>query len=392
MLGPRRVDVNGDGEPTGLPTGLVDNPCSILDMTDLVFIDPVGTGYSRAMKGTDPSDFWTYDADIISVSKFIRLYTSLYGRWGSPKYLSGESYGTVRAVGVADYLATQYDMYVNGAILISSINDMSTALNERDNSTDLSYVLTLPSYAAIVWYHGLLDEKYQSMSLEDYMAEVREFARGDYQYALFKGAQLSQAGLDDIAGRIAAYIGLKKEAVIRDNLRVHVDDFCAGLLSDRNLTVGCLDGRLTGPVTDGSPSEGGADPSSNTFGTAFGSAINNYFTAELGYQTNLLYVSFGHTPFSTWKYNRDNQALDQKKLIRNTMSRNRFMKVWVLCGYYDLSTPFFAAEWVYDHVFLNPENRENLSFTYYPAGHMIYMHQPSLEQFREDAEAWYNAG
>jgi len=303
MLGPRRVDVNGDGEPTGLPTGLVDNPCSILDMTDLVFIGPVGTGYSRAMKGTDPSDFWTYDADIISVSKFIRLYTSLYGRWGSPKYLSGESYGTVRAVGVADYLATQYDMYVNGAILISSINDMSTALNERDNSTDLSYVLTLPSYAAIVWYHGLLDEKYQSMSLEDYMAEVREFARGDYQYALFKGAQLSQAGLDDIAGRIAAYIGLKKEAVIRDN-----------------------------------------------------------------------------------------QALDQKKLIRNTMSRNRFMKVWVLCGYYDLSTPFFAAEWVYDHVFLNPENRENLSFTYYPAGHMIYMHQPSLEQFREDAEAWYNAG
>ena len=211
MLGPRRVDVNGDGAPTGLPTGLVDNPCSILDMTDLAFIDPVGTGYSRAMKGTDPSDFWNYDADIISVSKFIRLYTSLYARWGSPKYLSGESYGTVRAVGVADYLATQYDLYVNGAMLISSINDMNTALNGRDDSTDLSYVLTLPSYAAIAWYHGLLDEKYQSMLLEDYMTEVREFAGGDYQHALFKGTHLSQVELDDIAGGIAAYIGLKRK-------------------------------------------------------------------------------------------------------------------------------------------------------------------------------------
>jgi len=389
MMGPRRVDVDDDGVPNALPTRVVDNPCSILDMTDLVFIDPVGTGYSRAAEGTDPTVFWNYDGDVASVSEFIRLYASRNGRWGSPKYVAGESYGTIRAVGVADYLYQKYSMCLNGVMLISSINDSATAVEHREEANELSYVLSLPTFAAIAWYHGKLDESYQSMTLEDYMDEVREFAGSDYQAALFKGTRLTDAELDDIAGRLAGYTGLDKEEVVRLNLRIFVDNFCTGLLKDKKLTVGRIDGRMTGPVTQGSIGDGDADPSMSTFGTAFGNAMNQYLAGELDYHTDLTYDCSGEAPYKAWKYNVDNRALDQKGTIYNIMSHNRFLKVWVLCGYYDLATPFFAAEWVYDHVFLNPENQENLRFTYYPSGHMIYMYHPSLEQFRKDAEAWY---
>jgi len=389
MMGPRRLDVNDDGKPNALPTGLADNPNSILDLTDLVFIDPVGTGYSRAAEGTDPTVFWNYDGDIASVSEFICLYVSRNGRWGSPKYLAGESYGTIRAVGVTDYLSQNYSMSVNGLMLISSANELGDISEIKADATELYYVLYLPTYAAIAWYHGLLDEKYQSMSLEDYMAEVREFAGSDYQNALFKGTKLSDAAKDDIAGRIAAYIGFSKADVLRFNLRIFADDFCTSLLSDRHMATGRLDGRVTGPLTEGSISDGDADPSSYIIATVFGNTINQYLAGELDYHTDLSYDCMGDAPYRAWKYNLDNKALDQRETIYNIISRNSFLKVWVLCGYYDLATPFFAAEWVYDHVFLNPETRGNLSFTYYPSGHMIYMYRPALEQFRKDAEEWY---
>ena len=389
MMGPRRVDVNDDGAPNALPTRLVDNSSSILDMTDLVFIDPVGTGYSRAAEGTDPEAFWTYESDVASVGEFIRMYTSRNGRWGSPKYVAGESYGTTRAVGVADYLFQRYTMSLNGVMLISSINDLSTGPEQKNEATELSYALYLPTYAAIAWYHGVLDEKYQSMSLEDYMAEVRAFAGDDYQAALFKGTRLTADEISDIAGRIAGYIGLDKTDVIRANLRVFIDDFCTGLLKHRRLMVGRLDGRMTGPLTQGSIADGEADPSASIVDTAFGNTVNQYLAGELDYHTDLLYDCLGDAPNKAWKYNQDNRFLDQKETIYNIMSRNSFLKVWVLCGYYDLATPFFAAEWVYDHVFLNAENQDNLRFTYYPSGHMIYMYRPSLEQFRKDAEEWY---
>lgn len=389
MMGPRRVDVDDEGTPNSLPTRVVDNPCSILDMTDLVFIDPVGTGYSRAAEGTDPSVFWNYDGDVASVSAFIRLYASRNGRWGSPKYVAGESYGTIRAVGVADYLAQNYTMPVNGVMLISSCNNAGIVPEKKSDAVEMTYTLCLPTYAAIAWYHGLLDEKYQSMTLEDYLAEVREFAGGDYQAALFKGVRLTDAEKDDIAGRLAAYTGFGKEEVLRLNLRIFTDDFCTGLLSDRKLSVGRIDGRMTGPVTQGSIGDGDADPSMGIIETAFGNTANSYLGGELDYHTDLIYRCSGEAPYRAWKYNVDNRTLDQKEIIYNLMSRNRFLKIWVLCGYYDLATPFFAAEWVYDHVFLNPESRENLRFTYYPSGHMIYMHHPSLEKFRNDAEEWY---
>ncbi len=389
MLGPRRVDVNEDGEPTQLPVRLVDNPCSILDMTDLVFIDPVGTGYSRPVEGVDPVVFYTYEDDIDSVGEFIRLYTTRNGRWGSPKYVAGESYGTTRAVGVSSYLSQRYGMGLNGVMLISCVNDFSLLMESSELSDDLTYALYLPTYAAIARYHGVLDEAYQSMPLEDFLDEVRDFAGGEYQAALFKGARLTEAELDDVAGKVAAYIGYSKEDVKQSNLRIYIDDFCSCLLKAQKLMVGRLDGRFTGPITAGNLGSGEADPSDAVISDAFGTAINQYIDGELDYHTNLIYECMSIDVISNWKYDLDNATLDQKTIINSLMSRNRSLKLWVLCGYYDLATPFFPAEYTYDHIFLKPEARENLSFTYYPSGHMIYMHQPSLEQFRRDAEAWY---
>jgi len=370
-----------------MPVGLVDNPCSILDMTDLVFLDPVGTGYSRAAEGVDPKVFWTYEGDIASVSAFIRLYTTRNNRWGSPKYVAGESYGTIRAVGVADYLSQRYAMGLNGVMLVSSINDMSTSMEFKGDDT--AYALCLPTYAAIAWYHGALDAQYQSMALEDYLAEVREFAGGEYLAALFKGARLTGGEKDAIAGKVAAYIGYSKADVLRANLRIFINDFCKDLLRDRKLMVGRLDARITGPLTECDISDGEADPSYNAMIDAFTAALHRYVSEDLDYHTDLVYEIMSDDVYDAWSYDLDNAILDQKETVYNIMSRNRFLKLWVLCGYYDLATPFFPAEWVYDHVFLKPESRENLTFTYYPCGHMIYMHHPSLEQFRKDAERWY---
>ena len=384
MLAPRRLDVDDDGQPNGLPVGIVDNPCSILDLSDIVFIDPVGTGYSRAAEDADPRFFYKYDGDITSVCEFIRLYVTRNGRWGSPKYVAGESYGTIRAVGVADYLSRRYALGMNGVMLISSINDMTSTM--EISGGDHTYALYLPTYAAIAWYHGALDEKYQSMALEDYIAEVRDFAGSEYQAALFKGARLTDGERDDIAGKVAAYIGYKVEDVIQENLRIYIDDFCTDLLKDRKLMVGRIDGRYTGPLTS---NDGAADPSMSAMSDAFGAAFNRYINEELEYHTDLNYEYLNNEVNMYWQYGLDNATLDQKEIVYNIMSRNRFLKLWVLCGYYDLATPFYPAEWTFDHVFLQPEARENLTFTYYPSGHMIYMHHPSLEQFRKDAEAWY---
>lgn len=236
MLAPRRVEMDQDGQPTQLPVKIVDNPCSILDMTDLVFIDPVGTGYSRVVEGSDPNAFYSYSGDIISVSEFVRLYVTRYGRWGSPKYLAGESYGTTRAVGMANYLSDAYAMALNGLMLVSSANDFSVLMTDPMN--ELPYTLYLPTYAAIGQYHGLLEEPYQSMPVEELIAEVRDFAATEYQAALFRGSALDEAQKEAVAEKVAAFTGLAKDYVLKQNLRVFLDDFCSSLLADRKLMVG----------------------------------------------------------------------------------------------------------------------------------------------------------
>ena len=383
-LGPRRVQVNKDGSPTELPVKLIDNEYTILASTDMVFIDPVGTGYSTAAEGTKPNFFYTYSSDIASVGEFVRLYTTRNGRWSSPKYIAGESYGTTRALGLAEYLSAAYSMGVNGIMLISTINDFSVSMEYNYNG-DLPYALMLPTYAAVGKYHGQLREPWQSMELKTFLNEVKTFAAGEYQAALFKGKRLTDAERETVAEKLAAYTGLSKEVVLENNLRVFLTDFCTKLLADRKLAVGRFDGRYTGPQNG----KEFHDPSDTSLDSAFGIAINQYLGTELDYHTDQAYMTLNNDVNASWNFGQDNKALDQKMIIQKIMSENKFLKVWVICGYYDLATPFGAAEWVYDHVFLNDDISKNLQFSYYESGHMFYMHLPSLVRFQQEATAWY---
>ena len=388
FLGPRRIAFDQDGQVAQFPALIADNDYSVLDITDLVFIDPVGTGYSRPVEGADLMNFIGYENDNRTVGDFIRLYINRYGRWSSPKYLAGESYGTIRAIGLAKYLSDRYSLGLNGIMLISSVNDFTTMM--ENSPSDYTYALYLPTYAADAWYHGRLAPQYQDMNLEELLAEVRAFAGGEYLSALFAGRRLDDARREEVAARIAVYTGLDKQDILKANLRVLYWDFCEKLLSDRRLVIGRIDGRYTGPATGGSMADGEADPSAAALSDVFGMAVNQYINDELGFHTDRHYEPISLEVNEKWKYPAtETGGFSQEKIIYEVMSKNRFMKIWVLCGYYDMATPFFAAEWTYDHVFLNKEYEKNLMFTYYPSGHMIYMHEPSLAEFREQAEKWY---
>lgn len=387
LLGPERIALSEEGKIDRIPVGTEPNKYCVLDLTDLVFIDPVGTGYSRALPGTDEKTFFTYENDIQSVGDFIRLYTSRYGRWASPKYVAGESYGTTRAIGLCDYLRSAHKLALNGIMLVSSINDFASI--ETTAGNELPYVNFLPSFAAAAWYHKKADGKYLAMELDDYLEEVKAYAAGDYLSLLYRGSRISAEEREAAAEKIAAYIGVSKAFVLKHNLRVERDDFNAELLSDRKLMIGRIDSRYTGPVVDGSLGDGTSDPSSLGINEAFSGVFNQYVSQVLNYRTDQPYDVLSLDVNSAWSFGSDNRALAQEDMIRDCMSANEQMKVWVLCGRYDLATPFFAAEWVYSHLFLNDELQDNLSFTYYPSGHMFYLHEPSMVQFRKDAEAWY---
>lgn len=389
FLGPRRIELDSIGNATQLPVKLIDNDDSFLDMTDLVFIDPVGTGYSRVLEGTSAEAFYTYDGDIQSVGDFIRLYLNRYHRWGSLKYVAGESYGTVRAVGLCKYLLDAHSISLNGLMLISTANNFSSL--EFNPGNDLPYALYLPTYAADAWYHGRLDAKYQEMSLESFMDEVRSFVSESYEPALFKGRSISDGERKEVAAQMADYTGLSEEFILTSNLRVDLETFCAELLRDEKMMVGRFDGRIVGPVTSGDLGNGESDPSSSSGDITFGPAVNQYITEELEFQTDRPYVTMSLDVNEKWKFGLDNKPLSQEDTIFEAMSKNPFLKVWVLCGYYDGATPFYAAEWMYNHVFINDSLQDNLSFTYYPSGHMIYLNEDSLGQLHQEAEVWYSS-
>jgi len=391
-LGPRRAEMTENGHTLSLPPAIVDNENSLLDITDLVFIDAIGTGFSRPVDESTLSEFIGYDNDVRSFGDFIRQYVNQYGRWGSKKYIAGESYGTTRAVGICQYLSHTYSIDVNGLMLISTLNDFSTAVPTVSNET--SYGLYLPTFAADAWYHNMLDDTYQTMELEDYLEEVKEFVSTEYIPFLFLGNRITKEEKMNMAEKLSSYLGLSVDFILEKNLRITLEDFCARLLYDQNLIIGRLDGRYTGPVTSGSIGDGDNDPSSIESGLMFGNAFYKYLTTELGYQTDLPYIpSNGEvnmswtspTPAAGWI----GGYFSQEDIIYECMSKNPYLKVWVLCGYYDAATPFYAAEWTYSHVFLHEESLDNLAITCYPSGHMFYLEKNSYDQFRQDAEKWY---
>ncbi len=382
LLGPRHIDLSPEGMVEKVPTGVKENEYSLLDLTDLVFIDPVGTGYSRATGETEGSVFYSYTNDYKSVGDFIRQYLSRNDRMSSPKYLIGESYGTTRAVAVCSYLEQQWIINLNGLILVSSANDLSELIFAAGN--DIPYVNFLPTFAATARYHQKADEKYLEMPLEDFLGEIRGFAAGDYLSALYQGSRLTEEQRNDIAKRMAGYIGLPEDLILKHNLRLDNETFRSELLSDRKLMVGRYDSRYSGPESGGEN-----DPSENGVDEAFVSAYLDYVSRTLGYKTDRPFNGFSNDVFNQWQYGFDNSFLAQEDMIRDILSRNKFLKIWVLAGYYDMATPFFGSEWVYSHIFENEELKGNISFTYYPAGHMFYLIEDCLAQFRQDAEAWF---
>jgi carboxypeptidase C (cathepsin A) len=380
VLGPRRVQMRDDGDLPPPPYRLVDNEFSLLDQTDLVFIDPVSTGFSRAVVGEKAKEFHGFRKDIESVGDFIRLYTSRYGRWTSPKFLIGESYGTTRAAGLSGYLQERHGLYLNGIMLVSSILDFSTA--RFDPGNDLPYILFLPTYAATAWYHRRLPAELQARDLRAFLDEVEAFALGDYTLALMRGARLTAEERAAIVARLAAYTGLSPAYVEGADLRINIHRFVKELLRGEKRTVGRLDSRFKGIDRDAVGAEHEYDPSLTNIMGPYTAALNDYVRCELKFESDLPYEILNPKVWP-WSYaDHENQYVNVAETLRKAMTINPYLKVFVANGYYDLATPYCATEYTFDHLGLDSALQGNISMRYYEAGHMMYIHLPSLAQLR----------
>lgn len=385
-LGPKRILMAENGASLAPPYQTVDNEYTWLEFTDLVFIDPVMTGFSRPAEGVDKKEFTGYREDIESVGQFIHLYTTRYGRWASPKYLAGESYGTTRAAGLSAHLISRYGMFLNGISLISQITNFQTARFEKGN--DLPYILFLPTYASTAWYHKKLNPKYNN--LESLLKEVRDFAYGDYNLALTKGDKITEQEKNTIAEKLAAYTGLSKDYILRTRLRIDIHRFTKELRRDEGITVGRLDSRFTALDYDDAGERYEFDPSYDaTIYGPYTAALYDHLKKNLKVDIDMPYeILTGRV--QPWNYsNVQNQYLNVSENLRQAMVKNPFMKVWISNGYYDLATPFFASEYTIDHMMLPSDLKSNISMTYYQAGHMMYIEQKSLIDFTNDARTFY---
>ncbi len=371
LLGPRRVLMGDVGDLLPPPYQLADNPQTLLRHSDLVFIDPVSTGYSRATKGEKSKDFHGYGADIESVGEVIRLWTTRNGRWMSPKYLCGESYGTTRAAGMARHLQQRYGLYLNGLMLVSAVLDFGT--HEFAGGNDDPYALYLPTYAAVAHYHG----KHGDRPLRDVLAEAEAFAGRDYLWALARGSRLTADERAAAAATVADLSGLSADYVDRVNLRPEHIRFLTELLRDRRLVVGRIDGRFTGSDSDYGREKWTSDPSIDAITGPYAAAFNHYVRAELGYANDLPYEVLTDR-VRPWSYAEfENQHVYVLEALAAALRTNPHMRVHVDCGYYDLATPYFAAEHSFAHLAI-PENLAGcVEFSYYEAGHMMYLHEPS---------------
>jgi carboxypeptidase C (cathepsin A) len=389
LLGPRRVRVTDENnQPLPPPYKLDDNLYSLLDVTDLVFVDPVSTGYSRAIEGEKASQFHSFKKDIEAVGEFIRLYTTRFKRWASPKFLIGESYGTTRAAGLSGFLQDRHGMYFNGIMLISTILNFQTARFFPGN--DLPYILFLPTYAATAWYHRKLSEDLQQ-DLQATLAEVEAFAMNAYTLAMMKGDSLAGDEREKIAEQLVRYTGLSREYVEQTNLRINIHRFVKELLRDQRRTVGRLDSRFTGIDRDAAGEGHEYDPSYAVIQGAYTATLNDYVRAELGFESDLPYEILTDR-VRPWTYDEhQNQYVNVAETLREAMSKNPFLQVFVGNGYYDLATPYLATRYTFDHMELDASLRDNVSMKHYEAGHMMYIHEESLALLKEDLAAFVAA-
>ncbi len=379
LLGPRRVSMGDAGNLLPPPYRLVDNEFSLLDHTDLVFIDPVSTGYSRPVEGQKAREFHGFKKDIETVGDFIRLYTTRYRRWTSPKFLAGESYGTTRSAGLSGYLQERHGLYLNGIMLISAILDFEPY--DFFPGHDLPYATFLPTFAATAWYHGKAGTR---RPLESFLKEVEAFAQGEYTLALLKGTSLTRAERTRLITKLARYSGLSEEYIDRTDLRINIYRFCKELLRDRRRTVGRLDSRFTGVDRDAAGEFFEEDPSYNAILGPYTAVLYDYVRGELKFESDLPYEVL--TPkVWPWSYaENENRFLNVAETLRKAMSSNQALKVHVANGYFDLATPYVATRYTFNHMGLDRELQKNISMSYYEAGHMMYVHMPSIQRLREN--------
>ncbi|HTV48732.1 MAG TPA: peptidase S10 [Phycisphaerae bacterium] len=381
--GPVCVELTPDGNVTPPPYKLVDNADTWLTATDLVFIDPVGTGYSRPAAGAPDSKFYGVQQDVESVGNFIRLYTTLYQRWGSPKFLAGESYGTTRACALADYLSQQVGMNLNGIILISCALNFQTL--SPDPGNDTPYPLYLPTYTATAWYHHKLPADLEK-NLSSTLSEVENWAIQDYTPALSMGDSLSPAQRDQIADQLVRYTGLSKQFILLSNLRISPFAFEQELLRDQQLVVGRMDTRITG--FNQNPTHGSAeyDPAVDNFVPVFTSAFNQYVRSELNYSNDLPYEALAPLPWDMGS--SDGGYLYVTDNLQNAMVRNPYLKVMVCSGYFDLATPFFATIYTFNHLDLPDNLRKNIQEIFFDGGHMLYHPESMRAKLAENVRAF----
>lgn len=377
LLGPRRVKLDPQGFALPPPHQRVDNPYSLLDVTDLVFVDPVSTGYSRPVDFDKEKQFHGLEEDVVSVGDFIRRYITDFARWSSPRFLIGESYGTTRAAALAKHLQERYGLYLNGIMLVSAVLDFATLRYHEGN--DLPYVLFLPSLAATARYHGRLEEPMQSRTLQSLLDEVEAFATGPYQEALFAGDSLPAEQARSVAASLSRYTGIPAEEWERYRLRLDAFAFFRKLLEDKRMRVGRFDSRYTGPASQPWETDG-TDPSYAQIYGAYSSAFNDYVRRELGFESEMPYEVL--TNVRPWNYGEAFSAryVNVGKRLRDALVLNPFMGIQVCAGYYDLATPYFASEYTFNRLFLHEELRDNIRFTYYRAGHMMYTVEAELSR------------
>ncbi len=388
-LGPRRVVMEDAGRSTRPPYRLTDNEHSLLAESDLVFVDPVSTGFSRPVAGEKAKAFHNFKKDIESVGDFIRLWCTRYRRWPSPKFLIGESYGTTRAAGLAGYLQERHGMFLNGIMLVSSVLDFQTL--EFLPTNDLPSIVYLPAYAATAWYHRRLAPELQK-DLAATLRQAEAFATGEYATALLRGSALPAAERTAVAARVASFTGLSPDYVERANLRPEILRFCKELLRHERRTVGRLDSRFTGVERDATGAEIATDPSFAPILGPYTATLNDYVRGELEFESDLPYEILSFRTNEAWRFHEhENRFVEVVETLRAAMVANPHLRIYVANGYFDLATPYFATEHTFHHLGLPAELEGNVTMGYYEAGHMMYVHPASLEKLGKELTAFVRA-